>query len=582
MSPWIPHLDRFLYFIGVTAIAALIIDVGFYLSPKQASLLQTISQGLVIGFAVQEVIRFKLSRRWISYFRDRWFEAAIALTALTFLAFVGSITARVQTIHPTATLTDITLIYLGLTQGAVLITQIMRGLRSSAAVSRLALRPPQLFILSFAVPIVVGTFLLMMPKATHTPISFVDALFTATSAVCVTGLIVVDTATVFTGLGKTILCILFQIGGLGIMTLTIFFATLFTGSIGVRERILMSEFFSEQNVGQVRYLLAKIGAFTFVIELIGAVLLYYFSGYSFVKLNMEGIYTSVFHSISAFCNAGFSLFTLGLTDPAFRGNYGYGSVIMVLITLGSLGFPVISNFIDVLINRFKKNRRHKVLTTTTRLILSTSIFLVFAGAALIWATESQASFNALKLGDQIYHSLFLSVTARSGGFHIWPTESLSITAMIVVMGLMFVGGSPMSTGGGIKNVTLAIAFLNFRAQVLGFRRIEIFGREIAQESVSRAFAVMAVTIVTLFFGWFLLAIMQPRMNVLDLGFEVISAFGTVGLSRGLTAEFSDASKGILTFLMFAGRVGAVTVLASLFRPPKTHNYHYLKDSVTIY
>lgn len=582
MAKLTTYLDRFLFVIGLTALVMLIIEIGYYLTPEQAWFLRLTAQTLVGGFIIQELIRWYIADSTREFLRERWFEACVALMALVFFAFRSTLWSQIHAYHPTATVTDITLLYLGFSQLIVLLTQITRIFRGASFLSRLTLRPPQLFILSFMVPIIIGTCLLKLPKATTTPISWLDALFTATSAVCVTGLSVVDIGSTFTGIGKTIICFLFQIGGLGIMTFTIFFATLLSGSIGIRERILMSDFLSEQRVGQVRFLLRKIGTFTLSIESLGAVLLYLSTGRTFADFDLHIWYEAVFHSISAFCNAGFSIFSDGLYNDTIRSNYAYTSIIMVLIVLGSLGFPVLSNLTDVITNRFSSDRQHKILTTSTRLILSTTLVLILGGAILIWFSEGRFTFTSLSSFDRFFHSLFLSVTSRSAGFSIAPVGTLSITTSIILMALMWIGGSPMSTAGGVKNVTVAVALLNFRSHILGFRRIEIFGRQIEQDSINRAFAAITISILMLFAGWLTMVILEPGMDVLSLGFEVISAFATAGLSRGVTGELSEASRMVLVILMFSGRVGLITVLSSLFKPPVTHNYSLLKDRVTIY
>lgn len=474
------------------------------------------------------------------------------------------------------------LAYLGFTQFVLLMAHVIRKVRISGFSSRLHLRPPQVFIISFLFAISIGTLLLKLPKATTEPISWLDALFTATSAVCVTGLIVVDTATRFTPLGQGIICLLFQLGGLGIMTLTMSLGILFSGGLGVRERVVLGNILSEDRMGEVGKLLATITLFTFGVESVGIFGLYFFSGGSIWSFDLTLFLHSTFHAISAFCNAGFSLYSEGLYAAQFRNNYSYLSVIIILIFIGGMGFPVAKNIYDAIRTRGRKSSQRRVLiSTTSKLILYTTFFLVLAGTSTIFFLERSHSFSDISFFDQLFQSFFLSIASRTAGFNIWPTHELALTTCIVVGFLMWVGGAPMSTAGGIKTLTFAVAVMAVKAVVTGRNQIEVFGREITQNTIIKSFSIILLSIVIIFGASTALIAFEPHLNPQDLIFEVVSAFGTVGLSRGLTAELSDASKLLITILMLGGRIGFITVLSSFFTSKKDDHYKYLKEHVPI-
>jgi trk system potassium uptake protein TrkH len=448
--------------------------------------------------------------------------------------------------------------------------------------SNITLRPVQVLVISFLLPIFFGTLLLQLPRSSVENLAWIDVLFMATSAVCVTGLSAVDLAVNFTPLGKLILLLLIQIGGLGIITLTVTFATLLSGGIGVRDRIMMSQLLSEDSVGAIKGLLLKICTYTFAIEAMGAVVLYLSSGNSFANFDQAQFYEAVFHAISAFCNAGFGLATLNFATPELSHNYPYIGMIMVLIVLGGLGFPLVSNLWDFSISRVTQRTWKAHVSMTSRMILWGTVVLLPGGMLAIYLVENNHAFSELSFFNQVYHSLFISVTSRTAGFNIFPMETLSAQSAFIIMFLMWVGGGPMSTAGGIKITTLMITLINIKSLITGRSRCEAFGREISQVSLNRAFATVAMSVILLGIAFFGVVYFDPKFAKLDVAFEIVSAFATTGLSRGITAHLSDPSKFILILLMFVGRLGSITILMALFRPPATENYRLLEERVIVY
>ena len=577
-----PFLDILTYFLGLMAIVALIMQ-GFELSPQYQRFSEVGIYVVLYCFVAQEFLRFSLG--WFakkdsswkdfiwgnlkSHFLERKMEVFVAILMTTLLIaptsfFIKITTYFIPNIKATTTLTVLLFAFM---QFLLFSAQVLKALRNSQLLSYKTLRPAHLFILAFIATILMGTLLLKIPKATYIPISWLDALFTSVSAVCVTGLVVVDTAIAFTPLGKIFLAILFQIGGLGVMTFTMTFSLLFTSALSVNDRMLLADLLSEKKMGQVGNTLKSIAAFTFVLEFIGAILLYKAMGYSFAfsEFKPEAFYNAVFHSISAFCNAGFSLFDDGLNSFWFRSHYFYTSVIMVLVIIGGLGFPVMLNLKEALFSRQRTFLPNLFLTPFTKIVLLSTTGLLLFGAVAIWILESQHSFVNLKtFGEQLYHSLFLSVTVRTAGFNIWPTESLSYPCLFILMFLMWVGGSPISTAGGIKNTTLMVSLINLRSVLVGSPRV-LFGRYISMEATLRAFAVIVLSLSFLLVASFLLMWMEPHQPVMDVAFETFSALGTVGLSRGITPELKSGSKVVLMVLMFVGRVGVVAFFMGFFQ-----------------
>lgn len=568
--------------IGVGSIAALIVEFGFYLTLKHIEFIDTTVTVFITLFILQEAIRWILALRPREFLKERWIELAITALLLLQLLFPGIVRLVALALIPDINIEQLALLYLAVTQLTIVLSLTVRAIRYNRLVATIKLPPGALFVLSFILIIAAGTLLLLLPRSTIVPLGLLDTLFTATSAVCVIGLTVTDTATAFTPLGKFIILMLIQVGGLGIMTLTTFFAIFFSGGISVRERLLMSALLSEENIGEVSSILFRITLLTFSIEAAGAVLLYWMRGGALLSFDPYLFYSCIFHSVSAFCNAGFSLYSNGLYDEAIRSNYGYHSVIMILVFLGSLGFTVLSESLRVLqVWKPRMYRMQNRLSVFARLALLTSGLLIVGGALCIYLLESPFSFRGLSTADTLFHSLFLSVTCRTAGFNIWPMHVLSAPTLFIMMLLMWIGASPGSTGGGIKTTTLAIAVLNIRNTLLERGRLEIFFRQIAYESVRKAFTIILLSIFFIAAATIIIVFIEPGKNPLDLMFEVISAMGTTGLSRNITAVLGTGGKWLIIATMFVGRVGILTVLYALVKPVGEPHYKFPEENILV-
>lgn len=453
--------------------------------------------------------------------------------------------------------------------------------------------PAQLFMASFAFIILSGSLLLMMPQSTLTPISFTNAFFTSTSAVCVTGLTVVDTATRFTSLGKLIILTLIQVGGIGVVTITSFFGFFFKETSSFREQMLLRDYLSEESFTGILKTLIKVIVITFLIEMAGAVLIYFSLPAQAMGSTWADIRFSVFHSVSAFCNAGFSTLTDNLYDSRIRENYFLQFSVANLIVLGGLGFPVFLNLYSYFKAQFiwlrdyfrsGKPYVHRVgmITFNTKIVVIATFILLVLGTVAFLILEFDNTQKDTSLGGRMAMSYFMSVTPRTAGFNNVNMEALTQPALLILILLMWIGASPVSTGGGIKTSTFSIALLNILRIIRGKNHIEVLHREIHEYSVNKAFAIMVVSLLILGAGSFAVFMFDGQFGLLRIIFECFSAFGTVGLSVNLTPLLSVPSKWILISLMFTGRMGILTLLLSLSQPySKKVMYRFAKENLII-
>lgn len=460
------------------------------------------------------------------------------------------------------------------------------------SVSRVNKNPAAIFIFSFAIVILIGAGLLMLPNATTTSISIMDALFTSTSAVCVTGLIVVDTAHRFTEMGQNILIILIQIGGLGILTFTSFFGMYLRTSISYQDQLIMSSMNNEAQLSNIFKTVIRIIILTVSLELLASVFIYFTLEPDLFSNRFEQARFAVFHAVSAFCNAGFSLVTDNLYDINYRFNYPMQLILMTLIVVGGLGFNIIFNYLKYVKyyvgQVFRSLFFHKMLMHRPRLIninskivIITTFSLLVFGFVMNLILEWDNTLADRSLTGKIVTAMFASVTPRTAGFNTVDMAALLPSTVLIYYLLMLIGGSPGSTAGGIKTTTFAVAVINTLSLAKGKDRVEIYRREITVGSIRRALSVFALALLFIGASVFLIVMMQPELELMAVIFECISAFSTVGLSLGITPYLSDGVKFILIMLMFIGRVGTLTLIVALFKKVKTLNYTYPSESILI-
>lgn len=434
----------------------------------------------------------------------------------------------------------------------------------------------QIIALGFFLIIMAGTGLLMLPVSTADGqgASFLEALFTATSASCVTGLVVQDTATYWSTFGQGVILTMIQIGGLGFMTIATMFFLLLRRRVHLRGRELLTESISVSQVGGIMRLAKKILLGTFLLEGTGALLLMV----RFVPLyGRRGIWMSVFHSISAFCNGGFDLmgqYTGKYSSLTFfADDWLVNLVIMALIVIGGVGFIV---WDDILTYKFSIKKYH----LHSKIVLWMTTILIFGGAALFFIVERNATGAGLSVGDQILAALFDSVTARTAGFNTVDTAGLSDAGKLLTIALMFIGGSPGSTAGGVKTTTIVVLFLYSFSYMRSNRSTSIFGRSLEDDALRKASAVFFTNLM-LALGVIIIISSIQRLPVLDLMFEAFSAIGTVGMSTGLTRELNDIARVLIIFLMYCGRVGSLSFANALAGKKKNAPVKDAVEKITI-
>lgn len=438
------------------------------------------------------------------------------------------------------------------------------------------LTPYTQILLSFALIILIGSILLSLPISSETgeSLNFLDAVFTATSAVCVTGLVVNDVSTTYTFFGKFVILVLIQLGGLGILTFSSMMILLISNKMGYYTKKIVSEDINYNIVTEIPQYLKKVSMVVFGIEFIGALLLFiqYITQYSLKK----ALAFSIFHSISAFCNAGFSLYSNNL--EGYVNNPLVNFVISSLIILGGLGFAAIVDIYNV-----KKGIRRKV-SISTKLSLIITISLIFLGTVLIFLLEynNADSMGNLSFGSKLMAAYFQSVSIRTAGFNTIALSNLKVPTIMLFVFLMYVGASSGSTGGGIKTTTFGILFLGVYAAITGREDIEFGRRKISWSLFNKATAILIMSIMYIMIALFLMTIFENNIDYLKLLFELVSAFGTVGLSTGITANLKEATKIILILTMFIGRIGPLTILFAISKKKiKTGKYKYPEETVLI-
>ncbi len=446
----------------------------------------------------------------------------------------------------------------------------------SPDVGNLRIKPAALLALSFMLLILVGTLLIKLPEMTVVRhISWADALFTSTSACCVTGLSVQDTGTFFTFKGQMVIMLLFQLGGLNMLSIATFLGTFYHRSGSLHSMNLVRDIMDTNQTGNLRIILRRVIYYSIMIEMAGAVLLFFLwgSGYGFKSMG-ERIFSSVFHSVSAFNNAGFSLFSNNLFHSSIRFQYGAQAVLMVLIVTGGIGFIVLQDLFSVASRRERKRYKWRKLMVNTRLVLMVTLILLTSGAVLFFAFEYNHALSGHTFWGKIMASLFQSVTTRTAGFNTVNMTTLTRPTLLVFMVLMFIGASPGSTGGGIKTTTFAVAFKAAMANIRGRQHVEFFKRTIQWDLINKTYAVIAMALLFLFLFTLLLSLTNPKFTLQQIVFEQISAMGTVGLSLGITGGLSTAGKLILVLSMFVGRIGSLTMAIILSRKVAAKNYRY--------
>jgi potassium uptake TrkH family protein len=450
---------------------------------------------------------------------------------------------------------------------------------------RQTLHPALVFVLSFVVLICIGTLLLMAPKATVNGIGFIDALFTSTSAVCVTGLAVFDTGKDFTFMGQIVILGLIQLGALGMLSFTSLFALFFKGFGSYESRLNLKDLINADTLEGTFQRLTQILLFVFMVESIGAIVVFYFLEDSFGTFN-ERLFFSVFHSVSAFCNAGFSTLSNSLYEQGFRYNYGMHLGIAFLIVFGGIGYGVAIDIFQYIKKRFSFTTYHLFnfswqretqkfkphISLNSKIVIYTSAILIFIGTVFFYFLEIDNTLQEHTSFGKLVTAFFGSITTRTAGFNTVDTGAMQLSTIMIILFLMWIGASPGSTGGGIKTTTFAVATFNIIQQIFGYKNIKIGYRKIAQKALQRATAIISLSLIMIGISTFLVICFDEKLGVMQVAFECFSAFSTVGLSMGITSQLSDSSKLVIILTMFVGRVGLLTLLTGMARQMYSYQY----------
>lgn len=435
------------------------------------------------------------------------------------------------------------------------------------------LTPYQILSLGFAGLILAGAILLMTPLASTTgqSLSFIDALFTSTSAVCVTGLAVVDTGNYFSRFGQIVLILLIQAGGLGIMTMATLMALLMRKKIQLRERLVMQEALNQLTFAGIVRLTKYVIQATLAIEFIGGTIL---AIRWYPEFGLKGIYYGYWHAVSSFCNAGFDLFGEYRSLTGFVDDITVNLTISFLIILGGIGFAVLADIWE--------NKKFSAFSLHTKVVLVTSFLLIFFGTIVVFILEynNPGTLGNLSFKGKILGSYFQAVSPRTAGYNTVSITDMRAATLFFIILLMFIGASPASTGGGVKTTTFAVLTAAIWALIRGKNDAEVFRRRIPQSIIYKSFSVVFIAAALVIFVAMMLSISEnfPFLNIL---FEVVSAFGTVGLTTGITPELTDTGKLWISLTMFAGRVGPVTLALALAMRTKKSTIQYPEGKITI-
>ena len=426
--------------------------------------------------------------------------------------------------------------------------------RARGLSNRAALAPARYVLVAYAALILFGTAALSLPQASamERPLTFVEALFTAASAVCVTGLTVVSTAHDLSLAGQLIVLALLQIGALGIMTISTFFLLLFGKRVSLTDRLLLQQDLKSGALSGLIRLVRHVVTVTFAVEAAGAAVLYFALPDDLTPA--RAAYLAVFHAVSAFANGGFDLFGESLAGVPFR--IPFGTALIALTALGGLGFTVLEE-----LRSYRPGRR---LSLHTRVVLRATAWLLGLGCLLSLLLEwnNPATLAPMHPAERAWHALFLSAMTRSGGFSSVPTAGLSESTLFLCMILMFIGAAPGSTGGGIKTTTAATIWAGVRSSIAGRLDVSIANRRLPEDALAKAVALVVLAALTLLGAVFILTLTEDAPFLATL-FEAVSAFGTAGLSTGAAASFSAAGKIVLVLLMLVGRIGPLTFALAL-------------------
>lgn len=556
--------------VSLITIVCIICYHGLYISLPIKNLIRWIIYGSLLFYILKYFILLFYSLHRKEFIKRSWFEFLIICILITQFLSVAIFHFRFFSTE------NFENYYILFVQVYFLVMVLIEMAKMSSTIGKYNLSPPILMVLSFLILITFGTILLMMPRMTYDGISFIDALFTATSASCITGLSVVSTSGCFTIKGQIVIMILIQLGGMSILSFATFFTTfLARSSVGLRYQYMVRDMMATK-LSDSFSLLRSIVITTFIIEAVGVILLYtYWKNTGFFTSSSENLFFSLFYTVSAFNNGGFVLIDKSLLELGSAHSYFPQVIIMILVFLGGIGFLTIRDFFSPRYIRERKKYPWKSLMPQTKIILITTLGLIFVCTVLFFLIErNHALAGQGSLFDKMFTAFFEIATCRTSGFMILDINSMALPSVIMIIVLMFIGGSPSSTGGGIKTTTFFVLIKSVWATIQGKKHIEFQHKTISYELVDRASSIVTMTFSFILISVFMLTLVEPAASLKDAIFETTSAFATCGLSTGICAEWNTLAKTVLIFDMYIGRIGTLTLAFALTRHKKESKHQY--------
>ncbi len=569
---------------ALSSIAGFIIYNGFEHEAETADLLINFIKGCFILFIVNYGVNFAYSFDKISFIKETWFEGLLILLLIYdgISLYLFNIPLLEITFNKLGFI-NFTAFYMLFIQGYILLLAAIELTRISQSFMKIRFNPIQIFIIAFTGVVIAGTFLLILPEMTvqKGSMNFWAALFTATSAVSVTGLQLVEVSSFFTFKGQLVLLLLIQTGGLLIISFASFFVIFLRKGVGISQQTAIADVIGGGSMNSSKQLIREILIYIGTIELFGTLVLFLLwdPEMQFISLGHK-IFFSFFHAIAAFCNSGFSLLPNGLQNP-YTANYpliqmAFGG----LILFGALGFPAIRDLLGISNLRERMRKPWKKWKTSTSISVVGAAFIIGIGAILFFLLESGSALQGQLLGASIINSVF-HIISRTAGYATIDFNCLSIPTLLLLMLLMFIGGSSGSFAGGIKTSTFFILFISAISTIKGKKYVEFGSRTISFDLQNRANAILTFSAVCILLSVFSLSILEKDIPILPLVFESVSAFSISGWSMGITNELSNWGKLIITVDMFAGRLGILALAYAISSPRKLKHYGYPQAPVMV-
>lgn len=578
-------------FVSILALAVLTYYYGYQHSAEEENFLLGLIRLSFLFYVIHFFVKifFDFSPR--QFIKSNWFEGFMVLVLiLDGISYTFFDTLIIEGFFRWLGFNALSSLSELFIQGYLLIIVVTELSKGGVFLPKIKLHPAILFTISFAVIILFGTFLLMLPEMTTTPgsLNLIDALFTATSATCVTGLIVVDTATAFSFKGHAVILFLMKVGGINIIAFGSFMTLLGHFGFGLKHHDVVEDFVNKDSVFSAKGMLGRIILASIAIELVGSVLIFFLVSSPLNHLGLgDKVFFALFHSVSAFNNAGFSIFSNGLYNEYLSGLFYFHILVALLIFFGSLGFTTLFDLFSWknLKNRMKHTWKKPHLSS--QISWYSSIILIFLGALLYFIFERDHSMKGMGTTSSLIASFFQSVSLRTAGFNTVDLTQMSIPFILFCFVLMFIGGASSSTAGGIKTSTFSVVLLSAYSTIRGKKHIELFKKTLPRGVVFRSHSIFIFALGGILFGIFLLSITESQLiesgqfTMMDVMFEEISAFSTVGASTGITSFLSNPGKIIVIASMFIGRLGTLTVAYALSKKISSTNYKYPEESIMV-